>query len=61
MTEIRTVRLPYRDVERRKVLGLMLGLPRSIYWSKFTCEEMQEIALKRGLLKEVKDERAEEK
>jgi hypothetical protein len=44
------VRLPYRDVERRIVLGLMLGLDKRGR-KKLTIEEMERIALERGLLR----------
>ena len=44
------VTYPTRDVDRRRVLGLILNLSKSAV-RRFSCEELEEIALKRGLLK----------
>jgi hypothetical protein len=43
-------KIPERDVERRKFFGVMLNLPKRA-WNRLTTEEMEDIALKRGLIK----------
>ena len=44
------VTYPTRDVDRRRVLGLLLNLSKAAV-NRFSCEELEEIALKRGFLK----------
>jgi hypothetical protein len=44
------VKYPSRDVDRRRALSLMLHLPLSSI-NRFTCEELEEIAIKRGYLR----------
>lgn len=43
------VEYPTRDVDRRRLLGAMFNLSNSAV-NKFTCEELEEIAIKRGYI-----------
>lgn len=51
---IYTLIYPTRDVERRKLCGFMLGMI-SKQTNKFTVEELEEIAVKSGYLKIIKE------
>lgn len=53
MVEEYEVTLPTRDVQRRELFGLMLGLDKRSR-NKLTVEEMEDLCIKRGFLKVVK-------
>lgn len=57
MNKTRTIhrlKLPERDADRRNVLGLMLHLDKKAR-DRLTIQEMEQICIKRGLLKEVEE------
>ncbi|MDD5068822.1 MAG: hypothetical protein PHN89_04470 [Candidatus Pacebacteria bacterium] len=47
--ETRHIRLPERDAPRRKLLGMLLNLPKGAE-NRMTCGEMEKIGIERGLL-----------
>lgn len=48
-----TVKFPERDVDQRRLLGTMLGIPKS-KWNNFTLQELQKLASDEGLI-EIQD------